>query len=121
LERLLQPLITQDNHQQTRQHFQHAGLPTKRVKIFATSIPHGTNSTIPPISNPTLISTSLSEFAFPMHLPENPEQWFGELPDLAAEFTSFQQDVYGGTNGELVNDAFNFGISQDWNWEHMWQ
>jgi hypothetical protein len=121
LERLLQPLITQDHHQQTRQHSQHAGPPTKRVKIFATSTPHGTNSTTPPISNPTLIPTSISEFAFPMHLPENPEQWFSELPDLAAEFTNFQQDVYGGINGGSVNDAFNFGISQDWNWEHMWQ
>lgn len=55
-----------------------------------------------------------------MNLPEHAEQWFGELPDLAAEFTNFQQDVYGNGNG-VVNDVFNFGIGQDWNWEHMWQ
>jgi hypothetical protein len=121
VERLLQPLVTHNHHQQARRHSQHPGPPAKRMKTCATSMPHNTNSSTPPISNPTLTPTLLSEFVFPMGLPENPEQWFGELPDLAAEFTNFQQDMYGGANGGMVDDAFNFGISQDWNWEDIWQ
>jgi hypothetical protein len=110
LERLLQPLVMHDHHQQVHQH---SAAPSKRPKTSTTLMLH----TITPPT--TLTPASLSDFTFPMDLPENPEQWFGELPDLAAEFTNFQQDMYSG-NG-MVNDAFNFGISQDWNWEHMWQ
>ncbi|KAJ4375870.1 hypothetical protein N0V83_001148 [Neocucurbitaria cava] len=103
-ERLLQPMVIHDQSQ--------SAPPTKRQKISTTSMP---NTITPPISNPTLTPTSMSDLQFPMDLPENAEQWFGDLPDLAVEFTNFQADMYN------PNDAFNFGITQDWNWEHMWQ
>ena len=57
----------------------------------------------------------MTDLHFPLDLPDNAEQWFGDLPDLAAEFTNFQADMYN------PNDALNFNMTQDWNWEHMWQ
>jgi hypothetical protein len=117
LERLLQPLATDEYPQQPYQHHkqqQDSAPPAKRRKTSATSMP-SVNKVTPPISNPTSTPTSLSDLQFPIDLLENAEQWFGELPDLATEFTNFQQDMYNGT----VNDVFNFGMTQDWNWEHM--
>lgn len=103
-ERLLQPMVPHD--------LPHSAPPAKRQKTTSTSIP---KTITPPIPNPILTPTSITELQFPMDLPENAEQWFGDLPDLAAEFTNFQADMYN------PNDALNFGITQDWNWEHMWQ
>lgn len=117
LQRLLQPLATDDHPQapyQDQQQQQHSAPPAKRIKTSAPSVP-SVNNVTPPISNPTLTPKSSSDLQFPMDLLENAEQWFGELPDLAAEFINFQEDMYTGT----VNDVFNFGMTQDWNWEHM--
>ncbi|KAF1938012.1 hypothetical protein EJ02DRAFT_505683 [Clathrospora elynae] len=125
LERLLQSLVTHSQEQPNHQHLQHQSLnghhqhqhsapPAKRRKGSTTSILNRTNAITPPVSNGTL-TTSLSELQFPMDLPENAGQWFGDLPDLAEEFTNFQADMYN------PNDAFNFGMTQDWNWDHMWQ
>jgi hypothetical protein len=50
-----------------------------------------------------------------MDLPEDAHQWFRDLPNLAAEFSTYQADLFDS------NDALNFGITQDWDWEHMWQ
>jgi hypothetical protein len=116
LDRLLQPLATHDHSQQPDQHRQpqYSAPPAKRIKTSATSMLN-TNNVTPPISNPTSTPTSLSDIQVSMDLLENADQWFGELPDLAAEFTNFQQDMYNGN----VDDAFDFGMTQDWNWEHM--
>ncbi|KAL6711662.1 hypothetical protein ACN47E_004596 [Coniothyrium glycines] len=104
-ERLLQPMFTSSQHQ--------AGPPpAKRAKTSTISVP---NTITPPLSNPDLTPLSALDLQFPLDLPENAEQWFGDLPNLAAEFTTFQADMYN------PNDAFNFGMTQDWNWEHMWQ
>jgi hypothetical protein len=84
---------------------------TKRSKT-ATSRP---KTISPPLSNPTLTPTSIPDLQFPLDLPENATQWFGELPDLAVEFNTFQAEMYN------PSDALNFGMTQDWNWEHMWQ
>lgn len=105
-ERLLQPIATV--HEQP----QPTPPPAKRVKTSTTSV---RNTISPPISNPTLTPTSMSDLHFPMDLPENATQWFGNLPELAVEYTNFQADMYD------PDDAFNFGMTQDWNWEHMWQ
>lgn len=69
----------------------------------------------PPITNPTLTPNSMTDFSLSMDLPENAEQWFGDLPDLAVEFNNFQTTMFN------PDDALNFGMTQDWNWEHMWQ
>ncbi|KAH7377749.1 hypothetical protein BKA66DRAFT_572060 [Pyrenochaeta sp. MPI-SDFR-AT-0127] len=103
-ERLLQPMAPND--------LPHPAPLAKRQKTSTAFI---SNTITPPISNPTLTPTSMTELQFPMDLPENAEQWFGDLPDLAVEFTNFQADMFN------PNDALNFGITQDWNWEHMWQ
>jgi hypothetical protein len=50
---------------------------TKRSKT-ATSRP---KTISPPLSNPTLTPTSIPDLQFPLDLPENATQWFGELPD----------------------------------------
>lgn len=104
-ERLLQPIFSHDQQQV-------APPPAKRAKTSTTSV---SKTITPPLSNHTLTPTSIPDLQFPLDLPENAEQWFGDLPDLAAEFTNFQADMYN------PNDAFNFGMTQDWNWEHMWQ
>jgi hypothetical protein len=102
-ERLLQPLITSKALQPASDN-KHKAL----VMSMATSMPNA-------MANPRLTPTSLSDLQFPLDLPENAEQWFGNLPDLAAEFSTFQADSYN------PDDVLGFGITQDWNWEHMWQ
>lgn len=105
-ERLLQPIFKSEQQQQS------APPPAKRAKTSSTSI---SNTITPPLSNPDMTPNSTFDLQFPMDLPDNAEQWFGDLPNLAAEFTTFQADQYN------PNDAFNFGMTQEWNWEHMWQ
>ena len=68
-----------------------------------------------PISTSSLTSVPVAETAFLSELPANSEQWFGDLSDLAVEYNAFQVGVSD------PNDPLNFGISQNWNWEHMWQ
>lgn len=86
-ERLLQPLMNHEAQQTT--------------SPVATSM-HDSRSA----------PTTLSDMPY---LPENVEQWFGNLPDLVAEFSTFQQETRN------PNDVLGVGSSQDWNWEHMWQ
>jgi len=104
-ERLLQPMFANDQP--------HIPPPPKRAPASMLAAPM--NSVTPPISNPRLTPVSVPEIAFPLDMPDNAEQWFGDMPDLAAEFTNFQADSWN------PNDVMNFGITQDWNWEHMWQ
>lgn len=104
-ERLLQPVANQA-------HVQIVPPSAKRQKTSTSSIP---KTISPPLSNPTLTPPSITDLQFPMDLPENATQWFGELPDLAVEFNTFQAEMYN------PSDAFNFGMTQDWNWEHLWQ
>ena len=57
----------------------------------------------------------MSDLTFPMNLPVSAEQWLSDLPDLAVEYSAFQAGSFN------PNDPLNFGIAQNWNWEHMWQ
>jgi hypothetical protein len=57
----------------------------------------------------------MSDSAFPMNIEAGTEQWFGDLSDLAIEYNTFQAGMFDS------NDPLNFGIAQNWNWEHMWQ
>lgn len=104
-ERLLHPMVSHEQPQ--------AAPPTKRQKT-STTTPMSTTIS-PPITNPTLTPNSMTDFSLSMDLPENAEQWFGDLPDLAVEFNNFQTTMFN------PDDALNFGMTQDWNWEHMWQ
>ena len=105
-DRLVQPMVTDRQLQSAHMAKRH------KSKRGTTSAP---NMLTPPLSNPNLTPTSMTDLQFPMDFAENAEQWFLDLPDLAAEFTNFQADMFNS------NDALNFGITQDWNWEHMWQ
>jgi hypothetical protein len=107
-EKLLQPMVSRE---QTLN-----ALPTKRTSTSTNSILLATtNTVVSPIPNPRLTSVLIADVPFPMDLPENAQQWFGDLPGLANEFDNFQAGFFS------TNDALNFGIAQDWDWEHMWQ
>jgi hypothetical protein len=47
---------------------------------------------------------------FPNDLMENAQQWFADLPDLAAEYTSFE--AHGGAS----NDVLSMDLIQEWDW-----
>lgn len=117
LQQLLQPLDADkhpsSSYQVRQQQRPHAvPPPAKRIKTSATSLSNFNDQT-PPFSN-TLTPESSSDLPFPMDLLEDTEQWFGELPDLTAEFTTFQGDM---TNGNM--NMFNFDAMRDWNGELM--
>ncbi|KAH8726529.1 hypothetical protein GQ44DRAFT_771292 [Phaeosphaeriaceae sp. PMI808] len=99
--RLLQPLVPEPTH------FTYS---TNRLQ----SSPNITMvaATTPPINNAGLMSAPLSDISFPM---EPAEQWFENLPELAVEYTNFQADTFDS------NGVPSFGITEGWNWEHMWQ
>jgi hypothetical protein len=90
--------------------------PTKRaLSSVNTALPASADTTTSPIFNPRLTPILMSDTTLPMDLSEDAHQWFRDLPDLAAEFSTYQADLLNS------NDAMNFGITQDWEWEHMWQ
>ncbi|KAF2621413.1 hypothetical protein BU25DRAFT_426557 [Macroventuria anomochaeta] len=108
-EKLLQPLVVNEPPQPTAQ-------STKRPSMDATqtliSMP---NTVTPPVSKPRSPPISLTDSAFPLNLPAGTEQYFGDLSDLTVEYNTFQAGMFD------PNDPLNFGIAQNWNWEHMWQ
>ncbi|KZM24217.1 DNA binding [Ascochyta rabiei] len=107
-EKLLQPLAAT--------HSLPPAASMKPPSVDATPVLGSMSSAItPPISNPRLTPISVTDTAFPMNLPASSEQWFGDLSDLALEYNTFQAGVFD------ANDPLNFGIAQNWNWEHMWQ
>lgn len=95
--RLLQPLLQSEQAQEVP-----PSRPSRQMDMT------------PPISNPRL--TPISEtLAFPVDLMDDAQQWFADLPDLAAEYSNFQAHLSD------PNDVLNLGIQQDWEWEQMWQ
>lgn len=110
-ERLLQPIFANE-HPQYLPPAKYLQTPT------GTAITATTTTSTPRISNPgvTPIPTSntLNE-SFPMRFSHDAGQWFGDLPDLAADFQNFQANIHN------PDDIMNFGIAQDFHWEHMWQ
>jgi hypothetical protein len=105
-ERLLQPMLTSDPTRQT-------GPPPKRSRTSHTSALQANTS--PPMFNfRTAPITDNMTFPFDLSDPSQ-QQWFDSLPDLAAEYTDFQAHLSD------PSDPLNFGMSQDWDWERMWQ
>tara|TARA_R110002003_G_scaffold37_2_gene2133 strand:+ start:35708 stop:37489 length:1782 start_codon:yes stop_codon:yes gene_type:complete len=98
-ERLLQPMVAHQPQSFT-------------VRSQSTKV---TDTVTPPISNPKLTPVPVTDIAFPTEFLDSAEQWFGELPDLAAEYSNFEAGTIN------TNEGINFGTIQDWNWEHMWQ
>lgn len=95
--KLLQPLLHAEQSQETP-----ASRPMRPLDIT------------PPVSNPRL--TPISEtLTFPVDLMDNAQQWFVDMPDLAAEYSNFQAHLSN------PNDALNLGPQQDWDWDQMWQ
>ncbi|KAF2821649.1 hypothetical protein CC86DRAFT_426013 [Ophiobolus disseminans] len=108
-ERMLQPIFANE-HPQIHPPSKH--LHTPSVPMLTAPM----NTITPPISNPRLTPVPMPDVSsFPMHLSAQGEQWFGELPELATEFTNFQAEMYN------PDDVMNFGIQQNWNWDNMWQ
>jgi hypothetical protein len=70
----------------------------------------GTNS-IPPRRT----INSFPTFPVLRDVTEGADQWLSDFPGLAAGFTHFQAEMYS------VSDAFNGGMAQDWNSEHLLQ
>lgn len=104
-ERLLQPMLNSESTE--------TAPPTKRLRTSNAPTLHAT--TTPPVANPRLTPIA-DAMTFPFDLSDPAQhQWFGDLPDLAAEYTDFQAHL-GNTN-----DVLNFGPSQEWDWERMWQ
>ncbi|KAH7392233.1 hypothetical protein DE146DRAFT_634394 [Phaeosphaeria sp. MPI-PUGE-AT-0046c] len=95
--KLLQPLLQSE-------HVQEAPLSRSVRQMDVT----------PPISNPRLTPIS-GTLPFPVDLMDNAQQWFVDLPDLAAEYSNFQAQLSN------PDDALNLGDQQDWDWEQMWQ
>jgi hypothetical protein len=56
---------------------------------------------------------SLAAFPALRDVAEVADQWLSDFPGVAAGFTHFQAEMYS------VSDAFNGGMAQDWNWEHV--
>ena len=108
-EKLLQPLVTNEQRSTTAP-------PAKRLSIDAMPKSASmSNGVTPPISNTQPTPNLMSDLTFPMNLPVSAEQWLSDLPDLAVEYSAFQAGSFN------PNDPLNFGIAQNWNWEHMWQ
>lgn len=107
-EKLLHPLVM--NQPSPREE------PAKFSSIDAATVQSSMPNTItPPISDPRLTPVSITDTAFPMTISASTEQYPGDLGDLALEYNTFQAGVFDS------NDPLNFGIAQNWNWEHMWQ
>jgi hypothetical protein len=58
---------------------------------------------------------SLPTFPVLRDVTEGADQWLSDFPGLGAGFTHFQAQMYS------FRDAFNGGMAQDWNWEHLLQ
>jgi hypothetical protein len=124
-DKLLEPLVSSSAAATHTQ--RHAPLPTHVVRERNHSGPFPGPPAPFPFSRaaaptPPAPSSSASAPA-PVAMPENtntntntpPEQWFGDLPDLAAEFSEFQPVMFDR------DDPLNFGIAGGWEWERMWQ
>jgi hypothetical protein len=99
-EKLLQPMLATEHIH-----------PPKRLR---TAEPTPATTISPPVSNSRLTPIS-DTTSFPRDLWENSQQLLGEFPNLANEYIDFQAHLAN------PDDILNFGINQDWGWEHLWQ
>lgn len=108
-EKLLQPLVTNEPIPAISQ-------PVKRLSMESAPVSVSMSNTVSPsLSDHRTTPISVTESNFPLNLPAGTEQYFGDLSDLAMEYNTFQAGMLD------PNDPLNFGIAQNWNWEHMWQ
>lgn len=108
-EKLLQPIVSNEPPSAIPQ-------PTHRPSVDGG--PHSvsmSHSGSPQLSDHRTTPISMSDSNFPHNLPAGTEQYFGDLADLAMEYNTFQSGMPD------PNDPLNFGITQSWNWDHMWQ
>ncbi|KAH7075239.1 hypothetical protein FB567DRAFT_597167 [Paraphoma chrysanthemicola] len=98
-ERLLQPMVAHQPQSST----------TRNQGVEAAMI------VTPPMSYPAPTNDLGTKSALSSDYLRSNNDWFGELPDLAAEYTNFEASTFGSA------DLLDFGNVQDWNWEHMWQ
>ena len=108
-EKLLQPIVSNEPPPAIPQ-------PTHRPSVDGG--PHSvsmSHSGSPQLSDHRTTPISISDSNFPHNLPAGTEQYFGDLTDLAMEYNTFQSGIPD------PNDPLNFGITQSWNWDHMWQ
>ncbi|KAF2995055.1 hypothetical protein E8E13_001577 [Curvularia kusanoi] len=118
-ERLLQPIVSNESPSTMPQvQPAHTTQATHRMSmsVETASLPVSVSNMVSPsLSDNRSTPTFMSDSNFPHNLPAGTEQYFGDLGDLATEYNSFQTGIPD------PNDPLNFGITQSWNWEHMWQ
>ncbi|CAG5158975.1 uncharacterized protein ALTATR162_LOCUS5351 [Alternaria atra] len=104
-------------HELTNNHYRHQQDEyteplAKRIRKSATATSRTTMNTSSITPGHTLNPVLAERLALPSD-SEDAEQWLGDFPGLAAEYTNFQAELYD------ASDAFNGGMAQDW--EYFWQ
>ena len=99
-------------HELTNNHYRHQQDEyteplVKRIRRSATPTSRTTMNTSSITPGHTLNPVLTERLALPSD-SEDAEQWLGDFPGLAAEYTNFQAELYNAT------DAFNGGMAQDW-------
>ncbi|KAJ4317111.1 hypothetical protein N0V94_005118 [Neodidymelliopsis sp. IMI 364377] len=108
-EKLLHPLVSSESSINTVQ-------PSKGANKDAALLPIlMPDMAVPLDSSSRLTPTSSIDAPFFLGSATNVDHSFGNLFDLAAEYSTFEASMYS------PDDLLNFGTAQSWNWEHMWQ